>query len=79
MTDPDYSILIPYKIDDLISMITESKKNSLQDALFYLYNSKLYAYLSDESTKLWHLSTHKLFELLETEKEKNIFEFPDFV
>ena len=79
MPNPDYSIIIPYKIGDIISLITEKKKLNFIDALSLLYRSKLYYFLCDESTKLWHLSSYKLYDLLETEAQNNTFEFPDFV
>ncbi len=75
----NYTFIIPYKVIDLVSLITELKKLVFLDAINYLYSSQLYNYLSDETTKLWHLSTHKLFSMLEEEKINNQFEFPDFV
>jgi hypothetical protein len=79
MQTPDYSIIIPYKVRDIISLISEKRHVDFFDALNLLYKSKLYEFLCEESTKLWHLSPHKLLDLLETEERKNIFEFPDFV
>jgi len=74
----DYSPLITYKVKDLVAIIIENKDKSFLDALEYLYSSKLYEFLSDESSKMWHLSTNKLFLVLENEKLTNTFEMPDF-
>jgi len=74
----DYSGLIPTKVKDLIDIIIENKKVSFLSALEYLYSSKLYEYLSDESLKLWHMSSFKLFEVLENEKLTKVFVMPDF-
>jgi hypothetical protein len=35
--------------------------------------------LTNETTKLWHLSDEQLFDLLENEKKTSNFVFPDFV
>jgi hypothetical protein len=75
----NYSSLIPYKIIQTVSLIIEINKIDFIDAVSYLYKSKLYENLSIETTKLWHLSAEKLFDLLENEKQNNVFEFPDFV
>ncbi len=79
MIEPDYSALIPYKICDIVALIIENYQYSFPDALQFLYPSKLYQNLSIESTKLWHLSAYKLFDMLEEEKQTGIFQFPDFV
>lgn len=75
----DYSVIIPYKIKDIILLIMENKKKAFLEAIDYLYNSNLYDYISNEESKLWHLSYSKLFDLLEEEKQTNKFELPDFV
>jgi len=75
----DYSALIPHKITGIISLIIENKKIDFFESLCYLYQSELHGYLIDETTKLWHLSPNKLFDLLEDEKKKGKFAFCDFV
>lgn len=75
----NYSSLIPYKIADIVSLIIKEKEYDFINSLKYLYNSKLYEYLSDETTKLWHLSSEKLFDILKNEKQNNSFQLPDFV
>jgi hypothetical protein len=75
----DYKTLIPYKLIDIIQLIMNNKKKSFFEALHYLYGSKLYNALSNETTKIWHLSHYKLFDMLETEKQNRVLEFPDFI
>ena len=75
----DYSAIIPYKIKDIILLIMENKEKKFLEAMDYLYNSKLYEYLSNEESKFWHFSQFKLFDLLEEEKQNTFFELPDFV
>lgn len=75
----NYASLIPYKISEIVMLIMENKKPDFTNAVKYLYKSKLYKHLSDETTKLWHLSAEKLFDILENEKKNNEFQFPDFV
>ena len=75
----NYTAIIPYKVKDIILIIMKNKKKMFLDALYYLYNSELYEYLSNEETKFWHFSSSKLYDLLENEKQNNFLEFPDFV
>ena len=75
----NYKAIIPYRIIGIIQLILENKQKVFLDAIVYLYNSKLYEYLSNEETKFWHFSHSKLFDLLEEEKQNNFFEIPDFV
>lgn len=76
---PDFQSIIPFKIQNLVAITIRQKKMDFFDALEYIYVSALYQALTEEGTKLWHLSATKLFELLETEKRDNKFTYPDFV
>lgn len=79
MEKDKFDAILPLKIQDLISLIMKSKNLDFEDALNYLYQSELYTVLSDEETKLWHLSSEKLFDTLEIEKKTKKIVFPDFV
>ena len=79
MTEEGFQALIPFKIEDFISLIIDRKQLDFEGAIVYLYDSKLYEALSKEETKLWHLSIPELFNMLETEKNTGNFEYPDFV
>lgn len=44
--------ILPFKVMELAEIIAEKKRLSVDDALFYLYNSELYRNLSDPELKL---------------------------
>ncbi len=58
-------------------MIIKEKNLSSMEAIKLLYNSKLYAMLEDEETKLWQYSTPRLMGLLNQELETGTIEFAD--
>lgn len=64
-------LLLPSKISWLASMLVENKGVSTIDAIKYIYSSKLYQRLQDESTKMWHLGPVDLYEELEEENNLN--------
>ncbi len=60
--------ILPFKVLELAEIISEKKRLSFRDALFYLYNSDLYKDLINPNQKLWYSSGHQLFDCLEEEK-----------
>lgn len=60
--------ILPFKVLELAEIITEKKRVSLDDALFYLYNSDLYHDLINPQLKLWYYSGLQLYDFLEEEK-----------
>jgi len=79
MEESIFESIMPLKVEDLISLIVEKQQFEFDVAIQYLYNSKLYDALSIEETKLWHLSSEKLFDMLLTEKDTGELVYPDFV
>lgn len=79
MQKAEFESILELKVQVLISLIMETENKAFLDALEFLYESKLYEALADESTKLWHLSTEKLYDMYTNEKQGNKLEFPDFV
>jgi len=79
MEESVFDSIMPLKVEDLISLIVEKHQLEFDAALLYLYDSKLYDALSVEETKLWHLSSEKLFDMLITEKNTGELVYPDFV
>ena len=57
--------------------IAKKKNISENDAITKLYNSKLYATLEQEDTKVWQYSTDMLYLLFEQEEKTGKIEFPD--
>ncbi len=75
----NYSSLIPYKVKGILQLLMQQEQKSFLNSLDYLYGSELYNALSDEGSKLWHLSPEKLFDMLKEEKRNNKLVYPDFV
>jgi hypothetical protein len=75
----EFDSILPFKIQDLVSLIIEIKNINFEEAVQFLYESKLYEALSDEQTKLWHLSSEKLLDMLLIEETTGTLIFPDFV
>jgi len=79
MNKSEFESILPLKVQDLIALMIDAQNINFDEAMQWLYNSKLYEALSNEDTKLWHLSTEKLFDLLLTEKNTTELVYPDFV
>lgn len=79
MDNKEFEPILELKISDIVAIIIDHEQLNFEEALQYLYESKLYARLIDESTKLWHLSAAKLFEMLHNDKQTNELIFPDYV
>ena len=79
MEKNEYDAFIELKIHDILSLTIDNEHLNFEEALQYLYESKLYEELIDENTKLWHLSAEKLFDMLVHEKQTNELIFPDYV
>ncbi len=77
MGQEQFAAMMPYISADLVEMIAKKKNISEQDAITKLYNSKLYAALEQEETKVWHYSTDMLCSLFEQEERTGKIEFPD--
>lgn len=60
--------MLPFKVIELADIVAEKKKLSIDDALFYLYNSELYHDLLNPELKLWYYGGMQLYEFLEQEK-----------
>ncbi len=77
MGQEQFIALLPYIIDDLAAMIAKKQRLSEYDAIAKLYDSKLYAMLEDESTKIWQYSTDMLYSLFTEEQQTGALSFPD--
>lgn len=74
-----FEALFPLIIQDLVSLIIDSQHLEFEIALEYLYDSTLYEQLAKEESKLWHLSSAKLLEMLIHEKQTNELLYPDYL
>ncbi len=77
MGQEDFMALMPYISADLAAEISRRQNISGEEAIAKLYNSKLYALLEQEDTKVWHYSTQMLYSLLEQEEQTGNIVFPD--
>ena len=75
MRQDQFAAIMPYISTDLVGMIAKKNKISENDAI--ANNSKLYAILEQEETKVWQYSTEMLYSLFEQEEETGKVEFPD--
>ena len=46
--------ILPFVMRDLVELVMQKKALPLEDALYYIYSSRLYKALLDENTKLWY-------------------------
>ena len=60
--------ILPFKIQQLVNVIIQKKRCSVEEAFRYLYSSNLYKQLTSESSFLWQYSTMSLYDLLKKEK-----------
>jgi len=77
MNKEQFNSVFSIIVADLIKTIIKEKNLSEEDAIEYLYLSKVYKLLEDEKTKVWQYSTPLLYSLLESEKRQGVFSLPD--
>lgn len=66
-------------VEQIVHLITENCTYDEMTATNEFYNSKVYALLEQEDTKLWHFSPLTLFNLFDEEKKTGNFELPEEV
>ena len=64
-------------VEQIVHLITENYAYDEMTASNEFYNSKVYALLEQEDTKLWHLSALTLFNMFDEEKKTGTFIFPE--
>ena len=62
--------ILPIKINELVSLISEKKKLDTADAISYLYSSQFYKKILDVESKWWYMSGINLYRELEKEKHR---------
>lgn len=77
MGQEQFAAIMPYISADLVGIIAKKENISEYDAITKLYNSKLYASLEQEDTKVWQYSTDMLYLLFKQEEKTGKIEFPD--
>ena len=66
-------ILVP----QILELVMREYNIDDEKAVEILYSSELYKGLEDEETKLWHLSAHALFEMLQEELATGKITYPE--
>ncbi len=66
-------------VEQIVHLITENYAYDEVTASNKFYNSKVYALLEQEETKLWHFSPLTLFHLFDQEQKMGSFELPEEV
>lgn len=69
--------MLPFVMKELVTVVMDKKSLLLEDALFYIYSSKVYKMLLNEDAKMWYLSTLTLYDLLEKEKANDRSDYQD--
>lgn len=76
MNKEKFNSVLSIFIADLIKKIIEEEAITEEEAIDFLYTSKLYKLLEDEKTKVWQYSTPLLYNLLKNEKEQGVLILP---
>lgn len=66
-------------VEQIVHLIIENYPYSEMTASDQFYNSKVYALLEQEETKLWHFSPLTLFKMFDEEKKTGSFMLPEEV
>lgn len=75
--DSGYPVLLSIYVGGLVKYIIGKENISDIDAVRRVYDSKLYTYLADETTKVWYYSTPTLYTILQYEEKDHLMVFPD--
>ena len=73
MSDKQFTYILFEKVQVLCNSIKNYFNIEFQEAMNWLYNSKLYAALEDEETKMWYYSSYDLFNMFLEEKNTGDF------
>ncbi len=72
-----FSAIMGVLVEQIVHLITENYAYDEMAASNEFYNSKVYAFLEQEDTKLWHFSPLTLFNMFDEEKKTGSFELPE--
>ena len=72
-----FSAIMGILVEQVVHLISENYAYDEMTASKDFYNSKIYALLEQEDTKLWHFSPLTLFNLFNEEKKTGSFKLPE--
>jgi hypothetical protein len=77
MNENQFSSLLVLIIPHIIDKITDNSNLSEIEAINSFYQSKLYAELCDEESKLWHYSPMLLYTMYQDEILQGSYDYPE--
>lgn len=77
MEKKKFEALLVLIVPPVIHLIVEHYPYDEITASKEFYSSKVYSFLEQEDTKLWHLSALTLFSMFDEEKRTGIVTFPE--
>ena len=77
MEKKKFEAMLMLLVPQVIRLIVENYSYDEVTAAKAFYNSKVYSFLEQEDTKLWHLSALTLFNMFDEEKQTGTFTFPE--
>ena len=79
MADKKFEAIMTLLVPQVVQLICENDSVDEVTASRAFYESKVYALLEQEETKLWHFSPLTLFNMYDEEKKTGNFEIPEEV
>lgn len=77
MEKKKFETMLMLLVPQVIHLIVENYLYDEVTASKEFYSSKVYSFLEQEDTKLWHLSALTLFNMFDEEKKTGTFTFPE--
>ena len=77
MGEEKFGAVMGVLVEQIVHLITENYAYDEMIASNEFYNSKVYALLEQEDTKLWHFSPLTLVNMFDEEKKTGSFELPE--
>ena len=76
MNEEQFGVYLSTIVPPVIEQIVKNSNISDQEAISCFYQSKLYAELSREESKLWHYGTMTLYTMFNDELLTGSYEYP---
>ena len=77
MNEGKFSAILSVIVPPVVGLVSSRMGLSEVDAAESFYRSKVYARLSDETSKLWHYSAEMLFSMYDDEVSGREIEYPE--
>ena len=77
MEKKKFEAMLILLVPQIVNLISENYGYDEVSATKEFYLSKVYYFLEQEDTKLWHLSAMTLFNMFDEEKKRGAFTFPE--